>query len=115
MPVLYHGTTRAFAVTMAGPPGTIDVTQGGGEFGRGFYCHVSEARARTWVLNRTQQPAVLRLEVPDSDYQALNIHTKTVQQARRLTQRIRAKHQQRIYLDGCDVIEGPVNLDPRRM
>lgn len=47
MPVLYHGTSRAFATAMAGTPvsGTVDVTRGRGEFGRGFYTQDSSGNA----------------------------------------------------------------------
>src|SRR5260370_1277806 len=47
MPVLYHGTSWAVATTIAGNPaaGTIDVTRGRGEFGRGFYTQDSSGNA----------------------------------------------------------------------
>jgi hypothetical protein len=56
--------------------GTTDVTRGGGEFGRGFYCHQKEARAWILVLNRYQQPAVLRLDIEDGLYNGLETVSK---------------------------------------
>jgi hypothetical protein len=64
MPIFFHGTRRVDAVAMAGPPGTIDVTIGGGEFGQGFYTQDSSANALTWVQHRFpagQFPCLLEL------------------------------------------------------
>jgi hypothetical protein len=93
--------------------GTIDVTRGGGEFGRGFYCHQKEARAWILVLNRYQQPAVLRLDIEDGLYNGLAIRNLSVQQARRLRQTIRSSADPNNYLVGPDVVVGPNEINPR--
>ena len=69
MPTFYHGTRRVDAVAMATggtPPGTfgtIDVTRGSGEFGRGFYTQDSKSNALTFAQNRFpgQGPCLLEL------------------------------------------------------
>src|SRR5207253_2401495 len=71
MPLLFHGTRRADAVTMAGPPGTIRVDLGSGEFGRGFYTQDSSSNALTWVQHKfpaSQLPCLLELDVDDRAY-----------------------------------------------
>ena len=93
--------------------GTIDVTRGSGEFGRGFYCHQKEARAWILVLNRYQQPAVLRLDIEDGPYHGLTITILSVQQARRLRQTIRSVADPNNYLVGRDVVVGPIEINPR--
>lgn len=112
MPRLYHGTRRADAVAMAGPPGTIDVTRGGGEFGRGFYAQGSKSNALTWVQHRipaAQSPCLLQLDVDDQQHAALSSRTLTRKKAISLTKRLRAAGTTGTHLEGVDVVIGPLN------
>jgi hypothetical protein len=93
MPVFFHGTRRADAIAMAGPPGTIDVTIGSGKFGQGFYTQDSSANALTWVQHRFpagQFRCLLELNIDDQAFSNLSARTLTRQQAIRLAQRLRA-------------------------
>jgi hypothetical protein len=112
MPTFYHGTRRTDANAMAGPPGAIDVTRGGGEFGRGFYTQDSCSNALTWVQNRfpaSQMPSLLEIEIDDQEYSQLSDRILTLRQAIRLTQRIRAAGTANTHIEGVDVVIGPLN------
>lgn len=63
----YHGTNRPTAQSLV--DGEIDVTKGGGELGIGFYAGEYLWVAKSWAANRFKHDAaVVKLEVPDSDY-----------------------------------------------
>ena len=109
MPVFYHGARRRpDATAMVGPPGTIDVTRGGGEFGRGFYTQDSKANALTWVLN-CPQSCVMEVDIDDQEFAALSIRALSHKKAWRLTQRLQANHTKDTYVAGVDAIVGPLN------
>jgi hypothetical protein len=112
MSVFFHGTRRADAVAMAGPPGTIDVTIGSGEFGQGFYTQDSSANALTWVQHRFpagQFPCLLDLNIDEQAFASLAARVLTLRQAVRLTQRIRAAGTTGTYAEGVDLVVGPLN------
>lgn len=114
MPIFFHGTRRAHATAMVGPAGgigAIDVTLGGGEFGRGFYTQDSKSNALTWVqhLPAVHQPCVLEVEIDDQQYAALIKRILDRKRALRLTARLRAKGTVRTHLEGVDVVIGPLN------
>jgi hypothetical protein len=97
---------------MAGPPGTIDVSIGSGEFGRGFYTQDSSASALTWVQHKYpagQFPCLLELNVDDRAYGSLSARTLTRHAAMLLTQRLRAAGTTRTHIEGVDVVVGPLN------
>lgn len=114
MPTLYHGTSRAFAMAMCGTTnrGTIDVTRGGGEFGRGFYTQDSLGRAHLWAQYRFPNPAVLVLEINNQEYDALDARRLTLDDALRLNQRLRNRRAQATYTTRHDVIVGPLVTKP---
>jgi hypothetical protein len=109
MPTFFHGTRRNDALAMM--PGAIDVSLGGGEFGRGFYTQSSAANALTWVqhLPAVQQACVLALDIDDPGYAALTKLALNLAQARRLTRHLRAAGTTRTYQSGRDVTVGPLN------
>lgn len=116
MPVLYHGTSRAFATSMAGSAssGTIDVTHGRGEFGRGFYTQNSSGnaarRGQTLYGNKS---AVLVLDIDQQEYHALNVRRLTLNMAQMLNARLRASNTQHIYTTIHDAMIGPLVHQPR--
>ncbi len=120
MPVLFHGTRHAHATAMAGPAngqGAIDVTRGGGEFGRGFYTQKSQANALAWAINRfkpADRPCVLQLDVVDASYLAQNIKLLDLKDARKLTQKLRSNGTTKTYLHGGDIVVGPLNLNAKK-
>jgi hypothetical protein len=105
---------------MAADPGQIDVTAGGGEFGRGFYTQYSEWHARAWAIRTSPRlngaPCVLRLDIDDAAYGALTILYLDGITGPALTAMIYQTNQQDTYVDGtCDVTEGPIMGNVRRM
>ena len=116
MPVVFHGTRRAFALAMAGTSaaGTIDVTRGGGEFGRGFYAQDSSGNAaRRGQAIYGNNSAVLVLTIDDPAYHALNFGRLTLNMAQRLNAQLRGNHTQHTYISAHDVIVGPLVHQPR--
>ena len=117
MPVLYHGTSRAIATAMAGPPlagGTIDVTLGRGEFGRGFYTQRSSGNAaRRGQTLYGNNSAVLILTIGDHEYHAMNLRRLTLNMAQMLNARLRAHNTQHTYTTMHDAIVGPLVHQPR--
>ncbi|HLN30105.1 MAG TPA: hypothetical protein VK395_20345 [Gemmataceae bacterium] len=112
MPILYHGTNRAFATAMAGTPaagGTVDVTRGRGEFGRGFYTQDSTGNAaRRGQGIYGDNSAVLILNIDNLAYHALNFRRLNLNMARRLDAQLRASHMQHAYTTVHDAIIGPL-------
>ncbi len=116
MPVLYHGTSRAFATTMAGTPavGVIDVTRGRGEFGRGFYTQDSSGNAaRRGQTLYGNSSAVLVVAIDDRAYHALNFRRLTLNMAQLLNAQLRASNAQHTYTTAHDAIIGPLVYQPR--
>lgn len=120
MPTVFHGTKHADATAMAGPAGgsgTIDVSRGGGEFGKGFYTQKSRAYAMAWALNRfspTDHPCALKMEVDDSKYLALDIKLLDLKDARKLSVRLRQQKRTKSHTESKDVVVGPLNFNPKR-
>lgn len=118
MPLLYHGTNRLFATVMCGPigqPGSVDVTRGGGEFGRGFYTQVSLSNAlrRGYALYGVDA-VVLVLDVDDQQYHRLRFKRLNLQQAQRLNSRLKGKARG-TYVTRHDAIVGPLVFQPKVM
>ncbi len=115
MPVLYHGTSRAFATAMAGTPavGTIDITRGEGEFGLGFYTQESSSNAaRRGQSIYGSGGATLILSVNDQAYHGLRFKRLTLNMAQMLNARL-AGNARRTYTTAHDVMVGPLVYQPR--
>jgi hypothetical protein len=113
MPVLYHGTSRLFATAMAGTPaagGTIDVTLGRGEFGRGFYTQSSRGNAyrRGQALYGGNNSAMLVLDIDDMAYHGLVVQHLTLNMAQMLNAALRNNNTQGTYTTNHDAIVGPL-------
>jgi hypothetical protein len=119
MPVVYHGTSHTFAMAMAATPatmGTIDVTRGRGEFGRGFYTQDSIGSAsRRGYLLYGNNAAFLFLTIDDHACHALRLERLTLNRAQKLNARLRANGIQHIYTTNHDVIVGPLVNQPSIM
>jgi hypothetical protein len=117
MPVVYHGTSWAFATAMAGTAaagGTIDVTRGRGEFGRGFYTQDSSGNAaRRGQTLYGNNSAVLVLTIDDDEYHALNLKRLTLNMAQMLNAGLRGQGSQHSYTTAHDAIVGPLVKQPR--
>ncbi len=110
---LYHGTTRASADGIVGPPAAVDVSRGGGEFGRGFYLGESEAFAWRWVLTRFATPAVVAIDVPVS--MAEDLRVRELDHAESNALRATVGKRRRTHLVGTDVVVGTIQNEPRRV
>jgi hypothetical protein len=120
VPTVFHGTGLNDAHSMAGPPGQIDVTLGGGEFGRGLYTQYSERRALAWAIRVSARlngpPCVLRLDIDDAEYGKFAILYLDAQTGPALTDDLDNTGQRRTYVDGShDLIEGPIMGNVRHM
>ncbi len=118
MPVLYHGTSRAFAITMAGTPalgGNDNVIIGRGEFGRGFYTQTSSGNAyrRGQSLYGNNLSAMLVLDIDDPAYHALNVLRLTLNMAQTLNAQLRNNNTQGTHTTNHDAIVGPLVGQPR--
>ncbi len=113
---MYHGTSRTFALAMAGSitSGTIDVTRGRGEFGRGFYAQDSPGNAfRRGQLLYGNNAAILVLEVESHAFFGLAIQKLSLSQARQLYATVCGNNSQHIYTTMHDVISGPLVNAPK--
>jgi hypothetical protein len=115
MPVVYHGTSRAFAKTIAANPGAIDVHKGRGEFGRGFYTQdsISNASRRGYLLYGKGKAAVVALTIDDSAYHALRFMRLTINSTQKLNAKLRRQKATRTYVTVHDVIIGPLVNQPK--
>ena len=117
MPVLYHGTSLAFATAMAGTTaagGTINVARGRGEFGSGFYTQASSGNAaRRGQTLYGNNSAVLILAIDDHEYYVLNLRRLTLNMAQMLNSQLRAQNRQHTYTTLHDAIVGPLVHQPR--
>jgi hypothetical protein len=115
---LYHGTSRAHATAMAGTPanpGTIDVTIGRGEFGRGFYTQDSIGNAfRRGQLLYGGNAAILVVAIDSRAYHTLSFLRFTLNAAKKLDARLTG-NQRHAYTTADDVIVGPLVGQPRIM
>jgi hypothetical protein len=116
MPRLYHGTSRVHALTMRGAVGgfgAIDVTLGGGEFGRGFYTQESISNAhRRGYLTYGRHGAVLVVDIDDDEYHALQFLRLGLNAAQKLNARLHGAARN-TYLTADDVIVGPLVTLPQ--
>ncbi len=117
MPIVYHGTSRAYAKTMAANPGAINVRKGRGEFGRGFYTQdsISNASRRGYLLYGKGKAAVVVLAIEDSAFHALRFMRLTINTAQKLNAKLRRLKATRSYVTVHDAIIGPLVNQPKIM
>lgn len=115
MPRFFHGTRHADATAMQDDGhgnGQINVTIGGGEFGRGFYTQDSGANALSFVQNKfpsTQRPCILQLDMDDQQFAHLSKRILDSRAAKRLERRLRNNHQTATHVENVDVVVGPLS------
>lgn len=103
----YHGTS----VAVAGPivDSKIDVTQGGGELGQGFYMAERRYISEIWAKQRHQHsPAVVELELSEDLVFADSNVSLDLATAAQLRTKIRDSGQTRSYHLGCDMAMAPI-------
>lgn len=93
--------------------GAIDVTLGGGEFGRGFYTQDSSGNAaRRGQTLYGNASAVLVLIIGNQAYHSLNQKRLTLNMAQALNARLRGQKATRTYTTSHDAIVGPLVYQP---
>lgn len=110
---MYHGTSLAHAQAIIGPPPTLDVTRGRGEFGRGFYFGDSRGFAMTWASNRYREPALVEAAPEEDRLMALKHKKLDADQSDAL--RAAVGSDKKTYLCGIDLVIGTVKNNPRRL
>ena len=70
----FHGTDNVSAKRIVGPPSSVDVKNGGGELGRGFYLGENVSLAASFSRGKFgNNGSVIKFEIDDSMYINLNI------------------------------------------
>jgi len=103
----YHGTTKTVATSILA--GAIDVSQGGGELGMGFYTCEYLWVAKAWARNRNkQEAAVVVLSVPDDEYYKLEPLLLSRTEALSERNKIKAAVTTRTHLFNANVVWSPI-------
>lgn len=104
----YHGTSSANAASLTS--GTIDVTLGGGELGRGFYSgeHLHEAKAWAFHTSGDKTSNVVKLTTEDDQVEALDLKLMDAGSAGLARYRIRTAAETRTFLFDHDMIWAPI-------
>ena len=104
----YHGTSTVNATSLTS--GSIDVTLGGGELGRGFYSggHLHEAKAWAFHTSGDKTSNVVKLTTEDELVEALDLKLMDTGSAGLARYRIRTAAETRTFLFGHDMIWAPI-------
>jgi hypothetical protein len=116
---LYHGTSRPHATAMAATspnPGTIDVSRGRGEFGRGFYTQDSAGNAfRRAQLLYGGSAVVMVLAINSHAYHGLTFKRLALNAAKKLDAKLTGRNTRHTYTTADDVVVGPLVNQPNIM
>jgi hypothetical protein len=106
--ILYHGTNIDAVEDLIS--GQIDVNQGGGEFGQGFYTGNSIHLVSAWAWHRSKQDmAVISYDIDDMKLIDLRMKLLSNEQARNERKRIKDEKRTRaIAFKDYDIVIGPV-------
>lgn len=88
--------------------GKVDVTIGGGELGRGFYCGDLLHRAKTWSFNKHKCFKVAKIEFEDDDFLNLQPLLLNKSEATEFREQIKQKGETRTYLFNENAVWSPV-------
>lgn len=90
--------------------GTVDVTRGGGELGRGFYTgeHLHEAKAWSFHVTRDKQQNVVEFDSPDALVEGLEIAFLEHGTASLRRSTIKRAGATRTHLFGVDLVWSPI-------
>lgn len=104
----YHGTSSHNAAILS--RGTVDVTRGGGELGRGFYTggFLHEAKAWAFHVSDSKQRNVVAFDTEDVEVEALDIEILDHRAASLRRFHIKQKEKTRSYLFGKDMVWAPI-------
>ena len=107
----YHGTADRYAEEIA--EGKIDISQGGGELGRGFYLGTALHVAKAWAVQMHGCESVVEFQYDDDEFWAFDIESLTDIEALECRSYIRTRDLTRTYLFSKDVVWGPIVGGPK--
>jgi hypothetical protein len=104
----YHGTSPAIAASLAA--GGVDVTQGGGELGMGFYTGEYLHVAKAWAIHRhgARRENVVEFNVDDNQLLALDLVRLSAGQASVIRANLKRKGATRTHTFSCDMVWSPI-------
>lgn len=108
----FHGTSKASRIKIEGPPANIDIRQGGGEMGQGFYLGDNLTLAIAWAKGRYKNPGVLKFGVNNSAYAGLAFKQMSHRQVLNTWQQLKRLRTHRTHTFGSDVVFGPLATAP---
>lgn len=105
---VYHGTSSTTAATLAA--GGVNVTQGGGELGVGFYTGQYLHVAKTWAIHRYghKNSNVVEFEVDDDEVQCFQIEFLSAGEASSTRANIKRSGTTRTHTFNCDLVWSPI-------
>ncbi len=106
MIISYHGCRQADIASLVA--GHIDVSQGGGELGRGFYTTLSLNTARAWAWHKHQSRTVLEIAIADQDFEDLDPLILSREQAYYYRKVIKTLGQTRSYWFHRNLVWAPI-------
>ncbi|UOA23232.1 hypothetical protein DSM110277_01646 [Sulfitobacter pontiacus] len=102
----FHGTSAAFASDLV--EGKVDVSNGGGELGQGFYVGDKLYVAKAWAKQKFDSETVVEFRMNDDDFWNFDIEALSYSEAIQQRVNIKAMGTQRSHLFGKDVVWGPI-------
>lgn len=102
----YHGTSAASVNSLIS--GAIDVSQGGGELGVGFYAGTELHIAKAWAWRRHRSQSVVEFQMTDSDFWSHDVLPLSPLQTRTIYLLINSAAGSRTFTFGRDVVWGPI-------
>ena len=105
---IFHGTSPTIAASLA--TGGVDVTQGGGELGMGFYTGQYLHVAKAWAFHRhgAKQQNVVEFDVDDDDVLALDLLLLGAGEASFTRANLKRKGTTRTHVFSCDMVWSPI-------
>lgn len=105
---LFHGTSPQIAQDLAA--GRVDVRQGGGELGQGFYTGEYLHVAKQWALHRysAKQKNVVVFDADDDQVQALRLNILGFPEATAHRSAIKKRGATRTHTFNCDMVWAPI-------
>lgn len=99
----YHGTDKASALLIM--KDGIDVTQGGGELGRGFYTGNYEWEAFNWNWHKhSDKGSVIKFDISEEPFYEHDVRILTVTEGMAFYSAIKKGGHTRTHLYHCDVV-----------
>lgn len=99
----YHGTDKITAQEII--TNGVDISQGGGELGQGFYTGNYEWEAFNWNWHKhSDKGDVIKFEIAEEPFWNLNIRILTIAEGMPFYRSIKKGAATRTYLFGCDVV-----------